>query len=58
MRKPEFTEAEMQKIRSSSYYVDRDMTGAKRIFMDNAGGSLRLRAAEEAFRKTDSIPDC
>ena len=58
MRKPEFTEAEMQKIRSSFYYVDRDMTGEKRVFMDNAGGSLRLRAAEEAFRKTDSIPDC
>ena len=58
MREPVFTETEMRRIRNAFYYVDRDAAGEKRIFMDNAGGSLRLRAAEEAFLRIDAIPDC
>lgn len=52
-----FTEEEIRNIRQQFLYVDKDCHGQSRIFCDNAGGSLRLAAAEEAFRTTDSIPD-
>ncbi|MGX7126247.1 aminotransferase class V-fold PLP-dependent enzyme [Enterococcus viikkiensis] len=52
-----FTEAELQSIRSKFKYVEEDYKGKKRIFLDNAGGSLRLKAAEESFKKIDEMPD-
>ena len=52
-----FTEEELAEIRAQFYYVDEDYYGRKRLFFDNAGGSLRLKRAEEAFRRIDSIPD-
>ena len=52
-----FTEEELEKIRAQFYYVDEDYYGRKRLFFDNAGGSLRLKKAEEAFHQTDSMPD-
>ena len=52
-----FTEEELEKIRAQFYYVDEDHYGRKRLFFDNAGGSLRLKKAEEAFHQTDSMPD-
>ena len=58
MRKPEFSDEEIKCIREAFAYTDRDVDGEKRIFMDNAGGSLRLKKASEAFLKADSIPDC
>ena len=48
----------LEAIRSRFLNVDRDFTGQRRLFFDNAGGSLRLKAAEEAFSRADSIPDC
>ena len=45
-----FTAAELEEIRDKFYYVDKDSYGRERIFMDNAGGSLRLKKAVEAFR--------
>ncbi len=48
----------LDEIRSRFLYVDRDFTGRQRLFFDNAGGSLRLKAAEEAFSRADSMPDC
>ena len=38
-----FTEEELNKIRGQFYYVDEDHYGRKRLFFDNAGGSLRLK---------------
>ena len=52
-----FTEEELAEIRAQFYYVDEDYYGRKRLFFDNAGGSLRLKKAEEAFHWIDSIPD-
>ena len=48
----------LDELRSRFLYVDRDFTGRRRLFFDNAGGSLRLKAAEEAFTRADSTPDC
>ncbi|HCB1390520.1 TPA: aminotransferase class V-fold PLP-dependent enzyme [Klebsiella pneumoniae] len=53
-----FDESELQEIRSKFHYVDTDVTGQSRIYFDNAGGAFRLKSAEEAFHKIDSIPDC
>lgn len=53
-----FSSEELKTIRERFYYVDTDRTGARRLFFDNAGGSLRLKAAEKAFHDTDSLPDC
>ena len=52
-----FSEEELAEIRAQFYYVDKDYYGRKRLFFDNAGGSLRLKKAEEAFRRIDSMPD-
>lgn len=52
-----FTEEELNKIREQFYYVDEDHYGRKRLFFDNAGGSLRLKKAEEVFHLIDSMPD-
>lgn len=52
-----FTAKELQDLRSKFYYVDADIYGRKRIFCDNAGGSLRLIEAEKQFQATDAIPD-
>ena len=52
-----FTEKELAHIRDQFYYTDKDYYGRDRLFFDNAGGSLRLKKAEEEFRRIDSIPD-
>ena len=52
-----FSEEELAEIRAQFYYVDKDYYGRKRLFFDNAGGSLRLKKAEEAFHRIDSMPD-
>ena len=53
-----FSREELAEIRSKFYCVDQDMDGSSRLFFDNAGGSLRLKAAEEAFHRADQMPDC
>lgn len=53
-----FDDEELKEIRSKFYYVDRDFAGHKRLFFDNAGGSVRLKKAEEEFHRLDAIPDC
>ena len=52
-----FPREELEQIRNCFYYVDRDRDGNHRLFFDNAGGSLRLRKAEEAFLDISSMPD-
>lgn len=53
-----FTSSEMIKIREKFMYVGEDKNGNDRLYFDNAGGSFRLKAAEEVFKKIDDIPDC
>lgn len=47
-----------QEIREKFYYLDTDNLGRKRLFFENSGGSLRLKAAVEARAKYEQIPDC
>ena len=52
-----FTKDEQKTIREKFNYVDQDIKGRHRLFFDNAGGSLRLIAAEEAFKRASEMPD-
>jgi len=50
---------ELQKeVKEKFFYVDEDPDIGKRLFFDNAGGALRLKAAVERFAEIDAIPDC
>lgn len=51
---PENLQAE---IKDRFHFVDVDPSGQPRLFFENAGGSLRLKAATEAFLSVDAIPD-
>ena len=53
-----FSEELLKKIKDRFYYVDEDNRGRKRLFFENSGGSLRLKAAVEAKCKYEKIPDC
>ncbi len=53
-----FQQAELAAIRGKFHFVDHDPEGRRRLFFDNAGGSLRLKAAEAAFARADAVPDC
>lgn len=58
-RNGEFFSAELQKqIRDKFYYVDCEPNGHKRIFFENAGGSLRLKKCVEAKMEYEKYPDC
>jgi cysteine desulfurase / selenocysteine lyase len=46
-----------QQIKSRFHHVDHDFMGRERIYFENAGGSLRLKAATETAAKVDAIPD-
>ena len=52
-----FTAEELKEIRKQFYYVDQDIDGTPRLFFDNAGGSLRLKKAEDEFHRISAIPD-
>ena len=48
----------LQWVREQFYCLTTDpYTGRERLFFDNSGGSLRLKSAEEAFHKVDSLPN-
>ncbi len=48
-----------KEIKELFYHVDEDpILNKKRIFFDNAGGSLRLKKASDMFKKMDELPDC
>ncbi len=53
-----FSDAIMQFVKDSFYYVDVDLNGRRRLFMDNAGGSFRLKKSVEAYAKLAATPDC
>ena len=51
-------DADLQKaLIEKFYYADLDQTGAERLFFDNSGGSLRLKAAVEAKVQAEMLPD-
>lgn len=45
-------------LKSQFCYADCDPNGAERLFFDNSGGSLRLKAAVEAKANLEMLPDC
>ncbi|MFL6693392.1 MAG: aminotransferase class V-fold PLP-dependent enzyme, partial [Ramlibacter sp.] len=44
-------------IKARFHHVDHDFMGRQRLFFENAGGSLRLKAALNAVAKVDAVPD-
>ncbi|WP_340084333.1 aminotransferase class V-fold PLP-dependent enzyme [Siminovitchia sp. FSL H7-0308] len=58
-RNTEFFPSDLgNEIASQFIYLNEDPAGNKRLFFENAGGSLRLKAAVDAQSKLSSIPDC
>jgi cysteine desulfurase/selenocysteine lyase len=53
-----FSEELMKEVKARFYYVDDDPDIGERLFFDNAGGSFRLKKADEVYPKIDAIPDC
>ena len=50
--------SDLQKARESFYLLNENPDGSPRLFFENSGGSLRLKAAADCFHKLDMIPDC
>jgi cysteine desulfurase / selenocysteine lyase len=46
-----------REIKARFLHVDHDFRGRQRLFFENAGGSLRLKAAVDAVAQVDAIPD-
>lgn len=46
-----------RQIKDRFHHVDHDFMGRQRLYFENAGGSLRLKAATQAAAKVDAIPD-
>lgn len=53
-----FNEKLMDEIRDKFYFLDQDPSHKKRIFFENAGGSLRLKKCVEAKAEYEKYPDC
>jgi cysteine desulfurase/selenocysteine lyase len=47
-----------KEIKDRFYYTDADPDAGQRLFFENSGGSLRLKAAVEAQAKYQAFPDC
>lgn len=52
-----FNPQELTELRKKFKYVEAQADGKRRVFCDNAGGSLRLIDAEERFHAIDLHPD-
>lgn len=53
-----FEDSYQKELKEKFYYPDADPEHGPRLFFDNSGGSLRLKAAVEAKAKIESYPDC
>lgn len=53
-----FDDELMNEIRSKFCRIDTDFDGSRRLFFENAGGSLRLRSAYQVGDELDEYPDC
>lgn len=58
MNKTVFDESCIKDLKEQFCYVDEDQNGSKRLFFDNSGGVLRLKAAVEAKAQIEMLPDC
>ena len=52
-----FDEALIKELKEKFYLVEGDPEYGERLFYDNSGGSLRLRAAVEAKATLEQYPD-
>ncbi len=52
-----FPEDLMRAVRERFLQVEHDHRGRERLYFDNAGGSLRLKAAMERMGQVDAVPD-
>lgn len=52
-----FSEELMSEIKRRFHQVDRDHTGQKRLYFDNAGGAFRLKSVLDRIVELDAIPD-
>ena len=53
-----FEENLIKEIRNKFCYIDEDPYNGKRIFFENAGGSLTLKSVKEINNEMISFPDC
>ena len=53
-----FDEKLQAEIKERFWNVDSDPEAGKRLFFENAGGSLRLKAVNRAYEEADTFPDC
>lgn len=53
-----FTKSYQQSLKEKFFYADADPEHGKRIFLDNSGGSLRLKKAVEVKCSAEMFPDC
>lgn len=53
-----FDEALHAQIREKFCYLESDPEAGERLFFENAGGSLRLKACNAAYSEADAFPDC
>ncbi|MCK9217443.1 MAG: aminotransferase class V-fold PLP-dependent enzyme [Firmicutes bacterium] len=53
-----FGEKLLSEIRDKFYFVDVDGDGSKRLFFENAGGSLRLKSVIDISNELNKYPDC
>jgi len=52
-----FSDQLLEEIRNKFYYVDSDPYNGKRLYFENAGGSLRLKGVVELVNKYTPLPD-
>jgi selenocysteine lyase/cysteine desulfurase len=53
-----FDEKYVKELKNEFFMVDSDPEMGKRLFFDNSGGSLRLKAAVERKAECEAFPDC
>ncbi len=53
-----FDEKLQEEIRDKFFFLDQDPSHEKRIFFENAGGSLRLKKCVKAKAEYEKYPDC
>src|SRR5262245_7593421 len=46
-----------RQVKDRFHHVDHDFMGRRRLYFENAGGSLRLKAVLEAVAQVDAVPD-
>ncbi len=53
-----FSEELQKEVKTKFLNCDTDPESGRRVFFENAGGALRLKAVNEAYAYADGFPDC